>query len=242
MSADEERKKIIQFIKNYYGEFGKTPSMKEIQLKCKVNPRVFYELFGSQKEAFNLAGVPYNDEARSKVEKANVARKFGNNRIIRLGPSSFINSALRRNLIINKYEEEYVDKYNLKSERMMEKLGNIYSKYRQINPNDYDYIKSAYDQMIPFIMDLYPVLQFREQQYESIKAIRYSTSRDKYLIHYLGYDFNDIEGSHKKICEKEFTDKAYSKKLFLLDIKSKAYFKMMLDEVFGVPPDLTIDI
>jgi hypothetical protein len=242
VSDDKERKKIIQYIKKYYSESGKTPSMKEILSECTVNSRVFYELLGSQKEAFNLAGVPYSDEARSKVEKANVARKFGKSKIISRRPSVFIKSALRNLSIIND-EEKYVDKHSFKLERIMEKLNNIYSKYRQIYSNDHDSIKEAHDQMISFSMEWCRILQFRDQQYESVRAMRYSTSLDKTILtSILGYDFNDIEGSYRNICETEFTDLSYRNKLYLFDTKAKAYFKMMLDEVFGVPPNLTIDI
>ena len=242
MSDDKERKNIIQYIKKYYSEFGKTPSMQEILSGCAVNSRVFYELLGSQKEAFNLAGVPYSDEARSKVEKANVARKFGKSKIISRRPSVFMKAALR-NLIITNDEKKYVDKHSLKLERIVEKLNNFYSKYRQIYSNDHDYVKEAYDQMISFSMEWYRILQFRDQQYESVKAMRYSTSLEKYYISsFIGYDFNDIEGSYRNICEKAFTDLEYRYKSYLFDKKAKAYFKMMLDEVFGVPPNLTIDL
>jgi hypothetical protein len=49
--------------------------MKIISKECGINSRVFYELFNSQKEAFEVAGVSYNDEKRKKVEPANVARR-----------------------------------------------------------------------------------------------------------------------------------------------------------------------
>jgi len=75
MEADKDRKKIIEYIKKYYREFGETPSMKEVTSKCDVNSRVFYQLFKNQEEAFKLAGIPYNDEARVKVERANIARR-----------------------------------------------------------------------------------------------------------------------------------------------------------------------
>ncbi len=240
MSDDKERKKIIQYIKKFYNEFGKTPNMQEILSGCAVNSRVFYELLGSQKEAFNLAGVPYSDEARSKVEKANVARKFGKSKIISRRPSVFIKSALRNLSIIND-EEKYVDKHSLKLERIVEKLNNIYTKYCQMYSNDHDYVKKAYNDMISFSMEWYRILQFRDQQYESVRAMRYSSLDKAYITSILGYDFNDLEGSYKKICETAFTDLTFKHKSYLFDKKAKEYFKMMLDEVFGVPPDLTVD-
>lgn len=211
--------------------------MKEIKLRCGVNPRVFYELFGSQEEAFNLAGVPYSDEARSKVEKANVARKFGKSGIISRRPSTFLKSAFR-NLIISKNEERYVDKYSIKRIRMMDKLSSIYSKYHQLNPSDQDSILIAYNNLSSFIANWYNFLLLKDQQYEQVKAINNSTNPDKYNLPFIGYDLNDIEGSYNKICENHFTDRAYSKELYIWDVKAKKFFKLMLDEVFGSPPDL----
>ena len=107
--------------------------------------------------------------------------------------------------------------------------------------NDHDYVKKAYNDMISFSMEWYRILQFRDQQYESVRAMRYSSLDKAYITSILGYDFNDLEGSYKKICETAFTDLTFKHKSYLFDKKAKEYFKMMLDEVFGVPPDLTVD-
>jgi hypothetical protein len=148
VDVDKERKKIIQYIKNYYSESGKTPSMKEILSGCKINPRVFYQLLDSQENAFNLAGVPYSDEAKSKVKKANVARKFGKSGIISRRPLPPL-KVIFRNKVVRKEDKKYTDKCYL----MLEKLSNIYSKYRQVNPRDSDSIKIVYDNLSSFIIE-----------------------------------------------------------------------------------------
>jgi hypothetical protein len=75
MTGEMDREKIVFFIKDYYEKNNETPSMKIISEKCRINSRAFYELFKNQKEAFKVAGVPYSDEKRKKVEPANVARR-----------------------------------------------------------------------------------------------------------------------------------------------------------------------
>jgi hypothetical protein len=54
----------------------------------------------------------------------------------------------------------------------------------------------------------------------------------------LGYDFNDLEGSYHELCEKEFSKMRSDKEFYIFDVKVKEYFKVMLGEVFGSPPDL----
>jgi sulfur relay (sulfurtransferase) DsrC/TusE family protein len=67
MAGEVDKEKIVFFIKNYYEKNSETPSMKIISEECGINSRVFYELFSNQKEAFEIAGVPYSDEKRKKV-------------------------------------------------------------------------------------------------------------------------------------------------------------------------------
>lgn len=235
MSADKEKKMIIQFIKEYYDEHENTPSMKEILSGCKVNPRVFYELFDSKEKACSLAGVPYSDEPRLKVEKANITRKFGKIGIIEtrsLPPLKVIN----RDYISNK-EDKYVKKCNL----MLEKLSNICSKYRQLNPGEMDYIIKAYDRLSSFIMYWYTSLSIDDKQYELAKSLRYSTDPYKFMFISIGYDFNNLEGSYHELCEKKINKMISDEESHIFDAKTREYFKAMLGEVFGIPPDLTVD-
>ena len=227
MSADKEKEKIIQYIKNYYSEFGKTPSMKDLISKCDVNSRVFYQLFRSQKEAFNLAGVPYSDEARRKVERANVARKVGKNAIIQRGPLLHLKVVTRDNAS-KKDDEKYVDKINL----MMEKLSDVYWNHRRANPGDKDFIKVAYDELSSFILRWGAYLAMEDQEYELAKSLRYSTDPARFFFVGRGFDFNDLEGSYYEICEEKFNDMTRDGEL-IWDVKAREYFKVMLDEVFG---------
>jgi hypothetical protein len=57
----------------------------------------------------------------------------------------------------------------------------------------------------------------------------------------LGYDFNDLEGSYHELCEKEFSKRISNKVFFMFDVLAKEYFKVILGEVFGSPPDLKSD-
>ena len=207
--------------------------MKDILSRCDVNPRVFYKMFSGQEEAFKLAGVPYSDEARSKVEKANVARRFGNIGIIERRPLPPLRVISRDN-IIRKSDERYVSKSTL----MLERLNNSYSGYLKIHHNDSDFIEIAYNQLSSFILNWYTYLWNKDQMYELAKSLRYSMDPNKYMLVIEGFDFNDLEGSFNKICEKEFKKMVHDEELMILDKNAKAYFKVMLDEVFGSPPDL----
>lgn len=190
-------------------------------------------MLGSQENAFNLAGVPYSDEAKSKVEKANVARKFGKSFIIESRPLPPLKVVSRDN-VVRKEDKKYTDKCYL----MIEKLSNTYSKYRQLNPCDINSIQIAYDHLSSFIIEWYGFLSINDPQYELARSLRYSKDPSKFMFISLGYDFNDLEGSYHELCEKEFNSMISDKEFYMFDVKAKEYFKVMLGEVFGSPPDL----
>ncbi len=229
LSTNKESTKVIKFIREYYGEFGKTPSMKAILKECDVNPRVFYQLFESQEEAFKLAGVPYDDEARIKVEKANVARKVGKNviSVIRTYPPIKV---ISRYDLMNKIDEPYVNKYDI----LMEKLFEVYSNYNIQYPNDYDSINEAYNKSLNFIFDWTCFLMMNDRCYELAKSTKYSNDPDRFYLIMLGYDINDLEGSNKKLLEKEFNKLKTEKVQWIFNLKTKEYFIKMINEVFDL--------
>jgi hypothetical protein len=71
------------------------------------------------------------------------------------------------------------------------------------------------------------------------KSLRGSMNPDKFLVSE-SFDFNDLEGSYNKKCKKEFSDSARRKESVIWNEKAREYFRKMLDEVFGSPPNIRV--
>ncbi len=69
--------KIITFIRRYYTETGKPPSVAVICENAKLTNREFYESFAGVAEALKAAGVPVAEENIEATRKANQARRAG---------------------------------------------------------------------------------------------------------------------------------------------------------------------
>jgi hypothetical protein len=235
LSARQDKKNVIKYIKEFYLESGKSPSMKNIQDKCGLNPRVFYEMFKNQEEAFKLAGVPYSGEAKKKVVRANIARKHGKVGVIEYGPKQTIR-VIDGGLLRSLREEKYVKKATL----MMQRLSNVYMKYLRVNPGDRESITDAYDSVSSVILLWYTILQLKDREYEIVKSMKNSGDPNMVMCVRLGYDFDDLNGSHNRICGEEFKKTLQDKTSVFWDSKTEEYFWGILGEVFGEPPDFMV--
>ena len=157
MAGETDKEKIIFFIKSYYEKNRETPSMKIISEKCRINSRAFYELFKSQKEAFEVAGVPYSDEKRKKVEPANVARR-------NTPPTIQVLSKKKIYVVDRNRLDEYRSR-NISDpfDEIRYKVAIKKNKVLQSNPQDEIHIEEAYN-AVNNLLDAVS-LKFMELQY-----------------------------------------------------------------------------
>lgn len=222
MAGEVDKEKIVSFIKNYYDKNKETPSMKVISEKCGINSRVFYELFKSQKEAFENAGVPYSDENRKKVEPANVARRAPP---IKVTPEK---------TTIYWIDKNQLDEYS--SQNISDPFGDIRYKivimknrFLQSSPQDETDIEEAYGaakRLINAISFSYILLEHEHQRCKTLKNA--PGNMETILLVEKGFDFDDIDGSYQKLKEKIF----YEKRLYhepAYNLKAKYYYNQLLD-------------
>jgi hypothetical protein len=201
MTGEVDKEKIVFFIKNYYEKNRETPSMKIISKECGINSRVFYELFNSQKEAFEVAGVPYSDEKRKKVEPANVAR--------RTPPAIQVLSKKTVYLVNRNRLDEYRSR-NISDpfDEIRLKVANIKNSILQSNPQDEIDIEIAYTAARSYVDAVsFDFIQL-SYEYQMCKTLKNTpASREKVFFVEKGFDFDDIDGSCQKLKEKIVTEK-----------------------------------
>lgn len=223
MAGETDKEKIVSFIKDYYEKNRETPSMKIISEKCRINSRAFYELFRNQKEAFEVAGVPYSDEKRIKVEQANIARRT---------PPAF--------QVLSKKETLYVVDKNRLDEYRNRNISDPFDepRYRaainknklfQSNPQDEIHIKQAYDAVNNFIDETSSKLMELEYNYQMCKKLKYApVGADKVFLVNKGFDFDDVDGSYQRIREKIISEKRlYYEPKF--NLKASYYYNKLFD-------------
>ncbi len=81
-----------------------------------------------------------------------------------------------------------------------------------------------------------------DDAYRIAQSLR-NTPTDPYRIFLveMGFNFNNLDESYRKISEKNFYELVKEKEIYL-DPVAKSYYHLMLDEVFGSPPDLTTSV
>jgi len=237
MSVSNKKKTIAEYIKKYYSEYGQGPNMKIIEKECDINPREFYQLFQNQEEAFKVAGIPYSDEARLAVEKANVARRRDVNqgwvtqrvRIINEEessvPASIRSEVSMYNEVIKSLDEKYLEDYEVRKKR----LDDYYVNLLQSNNDDKKPIHDAYSQLslLNFFLPLYISLTRLGKRYEYAKSLILADSSAKIPFVEEGFNFNDLEGSYKVLRKKVFDELKSKNRSWLFDEKAKDYFDKM---------------
>jgi hypothetical protein len=237
MSASNKKKTIAEYIKKYYSEYGQGPSMKIIEKECDINPREFYQLFQNQEEAFKVAGIPYSDEARKTVEKANVARRKDVNQgwvtqRVRLisEEESYVHALISAdestyNQMIKRIDEKYFEDYKVRKKR----LDDYYINLLQSNYDDKKDIHDAHNQLsLPnFFLPLFMSLTRLEKRYEYARSLILTDSSAKIPFVEEGFNFNDLEGSYKVLRKKIFDELLSKNRSWLFDEKAKDYFDKM---------------
>jgi hypothetical protein len=218
MVGGADKDKIIFFIKDYYEKNNETPSMKVICEKCRINSRAFYELFKSQKEAFEIAGVPYSDEKRKKVEPANVAR--------RIPPAIQVVSEKETLYVVDGNRLDGYRSRNISDpfDELRYDAAINKTKFIKSNPQDEIHIEEAYDAVNNFIDSVSSEFMQLVYWYQWCKKLKNAPpGADKVFLVNKGFDFNDIDGSHKKLREKAFSDnRLYYEPKF--NLKARDYY------------------